>query len=80
MIIIIPIDNFSNTLFSNSSDSKEELIAKLKEFYQIGCEAPIISDEGGYLKVEIDTEKLNIESDKYNKLQKLCELGDFKNI
>src|SRR5690606_3773937 len=77
MIIIIPLDNFSNTIFSNSNSSKEELIAKLKEFYQIGSEIPVISDEGSYLKVEIDTEKLNIENEKYNKLQKLCESGDF---
>lgn len=77
MIIIIPLDNFSNTIFSNSNNSKEELIAKLKEFYQIGSEIPVISDEGSYLKVEIDTQKVDIEGDKYNKLQKLCESGDF---
>ena len=77
MIIIIPIDDFSNTIFSNSNNNREELIANLKEFYQIGSLAPIISDEGSYIRVEINTLKAEVEGDKYIQLIKLSESGDF---
>jgi tetratricopeptide (TPR) repeat protein len=77
MIIVIPIDDFSNTIFFNSNNDKEELIKKLKEFFKIDSEMPTISDEGSYIRVEIDTKKIEVAGIKYNELLRLCEFRNF---
>ncbi|WP_048331034.1 tetratricopeptide repeat protein, partial [Bizionia psychrotolerans] len=77
MIIIIPVDDFSNTIFSNPNQDKEQLINKLKEFYKIGSVFPTITDEGEFLKIEMDFEKVEIESEKFTLLLNLCENKKF---
>jgi tetratricopeptide (TPR) repeat protein len=77
MTIIIPIDNFLNTLFFNSNNDKNELFNKLKEFYKIDSIEPTITDEGGYFKIELDFNKVQLEEKKYNNLLNLCESQQF---
>lgn len=79
MTIIIPFDNFSNTLFSNLNNDKPQLIKKLKEFYKVGSVVPTINDEGDYLIIELDFHKVEIEEKKHNQLLSFCENEKFEN-
>ncbi|AEH02129.1 tetratricopeptide repeat protein [Lacinutrix sp. 5H-3-7-4] len=78
MTIIIPFNNFSNTLFSNEENDKSILINKIKQFYKIGAIVPHIKDEGEYLIIELDFNKVEIEEKKHNQLLRLCENGKFE--
>jgi Flp pilus assembly protein TadD len=78
MIIIIPISDFSNKLFPNIKNNKENLINEIEAFYSVGSVKPKVKVENNIITIEIDVENIQIEQAKFNSLIELCNKGNFK--
>lgn len=77
MIIVHPIDNFIYELFPNIDKNIESLEKALKQFYTVENVEPKIDISSDFVKITIDTERIEIERNKFQKLVSLCESSKF---
>lgn len=62
---------------SGADRSPEALLEAIKSFYTYGPFVPKVSIEGDWIKIEIDTTKIQSQEKDYHKVIQLCEQGDF---
>ena len=78
MIIVHPIDNFIYELFPNIEKNIESLEKVFRQFYTVENVEPQIEISSDFVKITIDTERVEIESKKFQKLISLCESSKFE--
>jgi tetratricopeptide (TPR) repeat protein len=78
MIIVHPIDNFIYELFPNIEKNIESLEKAFRQFYTVENVEPQIEFSSDFVKITIDTERVEIESKKFQKLISLCESSKFE--
>ena len=78
MIIVHPIDSFIYELFPNIEKNIESLEKALKQFYTVENVEPQIEISSDFAKITIDTDRIEIESNKFQKLVSLCESSKFE--
>ena len=78
MIIVHPIDNFIYELFPNIEKNIESLEKAFRQFYTVENVEPQIEISSDFVKITIDTERIEIESNKFQKLVSLCESSKFE--
>jgi tetratricopeptide (TPR) repeat protein len=78
MTIIHPLDNFIYELFPNIEKNEESLMKALIEFYTMENIAPTIKFNKDSVEISIDTNRIEIEKTKFQKLITLCENTRFE--
>ena len=78
MIIIHPLDDFIYTLFPNIEKNESSLIKALTDFYTVGNVKPKIKLEKDFVEISIDTNRIEVEGNKFKKLVALCENSRFE--
>lgn len=78
MIIVHPLDNFTYELFPNIEKNIESLEKAFKQFYTVENVEPQIEISEKFVKIIIDTKRIEIESNNFQKLVSLCEISKFE--
>ena len=77
MIIIHQLDNFIYELFPNIEKNEISLKTALVDFYSVGNIKPKIKFSKDFVEISIDTDRIEKENNKFNKLVSLCEASKF---
>jgi len=76
MKLIFSIKDVLHELFPTESKSVESAVEKIKEFFTVGSSIPDVKVDKDFISVNIDTDSINIEQNKHDKLVDLCERGE----
>lgn len=77
MTITFKIDDFLFEIFPVKKGNLKELEKYLKRFYTEGPFEPKVEITEDFVKVEIDTKRIDEDKKSYQKLVELCEKGEF---
>ncbi len=77
MIITFKIDDFLFEIFPVEKGNLRELEEFLKKFYTEGPFEPKVEIAKEFIKIEIDTKRIDEDKQSYQKLVELCEKGEF---
>lgn len=77
MTITFNIDDFLFEIFPVKKENLKELEEFLKRFYTEGPFEPKVEITEDFVKIEIDTKRINEDKKSYQKLVELCEKGEF---
>ena len=78
MTIIHPLDNFIYELFPNAEKNEESLKKAISDFYTMQNVKPIIKFSKEFVEITIDTKRIEVEGNKFQKLISLCEKAKFE--
>ena len=78
MIIIHPLDDFIYELFPNIEKNENSLKKALTEFYTIGNVKPAIRLNKDFIEVSINTNRIEVEENKFKKMISFCEASKFE--
>lgn len=81
MIIIHQISDFLDELFPKykaSNNDLDVLKQELLEFYTFSVYRPQVEISEGFVKITIDTQRIENELQEYQSIVKLCERGEFQ--
>ena len=78
MTIIHLLDNFIYELFPHIEKNQDSLEKAISEFYTINNIKPKIQFKEDFIEIEIDTNHIDIERSKFDKLISLCEDSKFE--
>lgn len=77
MTIIFKIDDFLFEIFPVKKGNLKELEDFLKRFYTEGPFEPKVEITEDFVKIEIDTKRIDEDKKSYQKLVELCDKGEF---
>lgn len=77
MTITFKIDDFLFEIFPVKKGNLKELEDFLKRFYTEGPFEPKVEISEDFVKIEIDTKRIDEDKKSYQKLVELCEKGEF---
>src|SRR5690554_954124 len=77
MIIIFNIDDFLFEIFPVKKGKLKELEDFLKRYYTDGPFEPKVEVSDEFVKITIDTERIEEDTKSYTRLVSLCEQGEF---
>jgi len=78
MTIIHPLDNFIYELFPNIEKNEESLKKAISDFYTVENIKPTVEFSKDFVEITIDTNRIEVEGKKFQKLISLCEAGNFE--
>ena len=78
MTIIHPLDNFIYELFPNAEKNEEGLKQAISDFYTVENIKPVIKFSKEFVEITIDTNRIEVEGKKSQKLISLCESAKFE--
>ena len=78
MTIIHQINNFIYELFPNAEKNEESLKKAISEFYTMENIEPTIKFSKEFVEITIDTKRIEVEGQKFQKLISLCETAKFE--
>jgi len=78
MKILHALNNFIYELFPNIEKNEESLKKALTAFYTIGNIEPTLKISQEFVEISIDTNRIEVESAKFQKLIILCESSKFE--
>ena len=77
MNILHKINTFLYQLFNVADGDKAALISTITEYYTVNQNAPAVTEDNGFISVNLDLKRIYVEKTKFTKLIALCENRKF---